>query len=84
MCMNTQVLILHSSLTPEQQRRVFACAAPCSWRVVLSTNIAETSVTIEDVTHVIDCGLVKLLSYDATSNSALLLEQVIVESLILN
>jgi ATP-dependent RNA helicase DHX57 len=62
--MNAQVHILHGSLSPEMQRRVFRRTKPGEWKVVLSTNIAETSVTVEDVTHVVDCGLVKELQYD--------------------
>ena len=33
-------------------------------KIVCATNIAETSVTIEDVTHVVDSGLVKKKTYD--------------------
>lgn len=39
---------------------------------VLSTNIAETSVTINDVVYVIDCGKVKEKSFDAISNVSML------------
>lgn len=60
--LNAQVHMLHSSLTPEVQKRVFTKTKPGEWKIVLSTNIAETSVTVDDVTHVIDCGLVKVRS----------------------
>lgn len=47
---------MHSTLSPAQQRKVFH-PTPCGeWKIVLSTNIAESSVTIDDVTHVIDTG----------------------------
>ena len=38
------------------------------WRVVLATNVAETSLTVPGVAHVIDTGLCKEVSYDAVSN----------------
>ena len=34
------------------------------WKVVLATNVAETSVTIPDVSFVIDAGLEKIVKYD--------------------
>jgi HrpA-like RNA helicase len=58
--LNAQVQLLHGSLQPEVQRRAFKKTKPGEWKIVLSTNIAETSVTVEDVTHVLDCGLVKV------------------------
>ena len=51
-----QIYTLHSSVSPEQQRRVFAHTKVGEWKIILSTNIAETSVTIDDITHVIDTG----------------------------
>lgn len=50
---------LHSSLSGEDQRAVFRPTPPDAVKVVLSTNIAETSVTIPGVRAVIDCGRVK-------------------------
>ena len=58
--LNAQVHMLHSSIAPEVQKRVFTRTKPGEWKIVLSTNIAETSVTVDDVTHVVDCGLVKV------------------------
>lgn len=57
------VLPLHGSLPPEQQQRALD---PCDRRkVILATNIAETSLTIEGVHVVIDGGLARLSGYDA-------------------
>lgn len=58
--LNAEVLMLHSSLGTEIQRKAFKKTKPGEWKIVLSTNIAETSLTIEDVTHVLDCGTVKV------------------------
>jgi ATP-dependent helicase HrpB len=53
---------LHGDLPPEQQD---AALLPQPRRkVVLATNVAETSVTVEGVTGVIDTGLARLLLYD--------------------
>jgi len=57
------VLPLHGSLPAEDQDRVFR---PGDRRkIILSTNIAETSLTIDGVTTVIDTGLARIVRYDA-------------------
>ena len=53
---------LHGSLSPAEQRRAFEAPPPPTRKVVVSTNVAETSVTIGDVVHVVDCGLAKATS----------------------
>jgi ATP-dependent helicase HrpA len=61
------VLPLFSRLTPNEQQRVFA---PMRGRkIVLSTNIAETSLTIPGITCVIDTGLARLKRYQASSRT---------------
>jgi ATP-dependent helicase HrpB len=56
------VLPLHGSLDVDAQERALA---PASRRkVILATNIAETSLTVEGVTGVIDSGLHKVLRFD--------------------
>ncbi len=69
-------MVLHSSLSPEVQRQVFRPLRPGGWKVVLATNIAETSITIEEVTHVIDTGLAKMVNYDPITHLTLLKEEV--------
>lgn len=58
------VLPLHSQIRLDQQRKIFQQPPPGVRKVVLSTNIAETSITVNDITVVIDCGRVKETSYD--------------------
>jgi ATP-dependent helicase HrpB len=54
---------LHGELPPEDQDRAFA---PNPLRkVIVSTNVAETSVTIDGVRHVVDSGLARVARYDA-------------------
>lgn len=72
--LNAFVCTLHGSLPVESQRKVFKITRPGEWKVILSTNVAETSVTVDDVTHVLDCGLLKEMRYDATSNVSSLQE----------
>jgi ATP-dependent RNA helicase DHX29 len=69
-----QIYLLHSSLPPEQQRRVFKTTLPGQWKIILSTNIAETSVTIDDITHVIDCGFMKEQRFNPISQISILQE----------
>jgi HrpA-like RNA helicase len=54
-----KILKLYSSIPRSEQQIVFQPAAVGTVKIVLSTNIAETSVTIPDVSHVIDTGRVK-------------------------
>lgn len=55
------------------QRLIFEEPANGVRKIVLATNIAETSITINDVTFVIDCGKAKETSYDALNNTPCLL-----------
>ncbi|PAA71102.1 hypothetical protein BOX15_Mlig015005g2, partial [Macrostomum lignano] len=57
------VLPLHSRLPSRDQRQVFLPAPAGKRKVVLATNIAETSLTIDDVVYVIDTGFAKLSGY---------------------
>eukprot|EP00921_Rhytidocystis_pertsovi_P014387 GHVQ01023326.1.p1 GENE.GHVQ01023326.1~~GHVQ01023326.1.p1 ORF type:complete len:715 (-),score=42.39 GHVQ01023326.1:2719-4557(-) len=51
---------IFSALPFEQQKQVFSRTPPGSRKVILATNIAETSVTIPGVRFVVDCGLSKV------------------------
>ncbi|UIZ22111.1 hypothetical protein KXD40_005128 [Peronospora effusa] len=56
---NVQVLVLHSGIELEHQQKAFKLLGARSTKIILSTNIAESSVTIPDVTHVINCAIEK-------------------------
>ncbi|KAK2822478.1 hypothetical protein Q5P01_022543 [Channa striata] len=58
------ILPLHSSLSVADQQAVFQRPPVGKRKIVLTTNIAETSVTIDDVVHVVDTGTHKEQSYD--------------------
>lgn len=61
-------LPLHASLAPSEQRKIFPKAPKGVRKVVVSTNVAETSITIPDIVAVIDTGRVKETKYDVNSN----------------
>ncbi|XP_029317608.1 LOW QUALITY PROTEIN: putative ATP-dependent RNA helicase DHX57 [Cottoperca gobio] len=63
-----EVYPLHSSLSNEEQQAVFSRPPEGVTKIIISTNIAETSVTIDDVVYVIDCGKMKEKRYDATKS----------------
>ncbi|KAI6085914.1 P-loop containing nucleoside triphosphate hydrolase protein [Hypoxylon rubiginosum] len=62
------VLPLHASLDTREQRRVFTSAPSGKRKVVVATNVAETSITIDDIVAVIDTGKVKETSFDPQNN----------------
>ncbi|KAJ9442945.1 ATP-dependent RNA helicase dhx8 [Diplonema papillatum] len=68
------VLPLHASLPLAAQDEVFADAPPGKRKVVVSTNVAETSLTIDNIRFVIDSGLVKEMSWLAKHKTASLQE----------
>lgn len=58
------VLCLHSRLQEDEQKKIFGKSPPGIRKVILATNIAETSVTIDDVVYVIDTGICKERTLD--------------------
>ena len=57
------VILLHSSVSAEEQMHCFLPAPEGKIKLILSTNIAESGVTIDDIVVVIDVGLSKEKSY---------------------
>lgn len=71
------ILPLYGRLPKEQQELVFDPAPEGKRKVVISTNIAETSVTISDITTVIDSGLCKLNFYSPRTFTSSLIESTV-------
>ncbi|XP_010551147.1 PREDICTED: DExH-box ATP-dependent RNA helicase DExH3 [Tarenaya hassleriana] len=71
----SRVLLLasHGSMASSEQRLIFDRPPEGVRKIVLATNMAETSITINDVVFVVDCGKAKETSYDALNNTPCLL-----------
>lgn len=50
-------MFAHSKLTPEKQMEIMKPARNGRRKIVLATNIAETSLTINDIVYVVDSGM---------------------------
>lgn len=62
------VIPLHSMVPSVEQKKIFIRPPPGCRKIILSTNIAETAITIDDVVYVIDSGRMKEKSYDPYNN----------------
>ncbi|MFT5411464.1 MAG: ATP-dependent helicase HrpB [Verrucomicrobiales bacterium] len=66
---------LHGALEPQEQDRAFATNA--LRKVIVATNVAETSITIDGIRHVVDSGVARVARYDAERGiGTLLLEPI--------
>uniref|UniRef100_A0A6A7FSI6 RNA helicase n=1 Tax=Hirondellea gigas TaxID=1518452 RepID=A0A6A7FSI6_9CRUS len=68
------IYCLHSSMQTADQKRVFKSSPHGVRKIILATNIAETSVTINDVVYVINSGKIKEVSFDNLSGASCLKE----------
>ncbi|XP_062564775.1 3'-5' RNA helicase YTHDC2-like [Armigeres subalbatus] len=66
---NFRIYMLHSNMQTNDQNAVFKPVQPNTRKIILSTNIAETSITIDDVVYVIDSGKVKQKHYDSVTST---------------
>lgn len=62
------IIPLHSLMPTTVQRSVFDRPRPGVRKIIIATNIAETSITIDDVVFVIDCGKIKMTNFDVERN----------------
>nr|XP_040053924.1 ATP-dependent RNA helicase DHX29 isoform X1 [Gasterosteus aculeatus aculeatus] len=69
-----RIVALHSTLSSKDQAAAFTVPPAGSRKIVLSTNIAETGVTIPDVVFVIDTGKTKENKYHESSQMSSLVE----------
>ncbi len=69
------LLPLHGDLQPEEQDRAFQ--ASDRRKIIVATNVAETSITIDGVRHVVDSGLARVARYDAERGlQSLMIEEI--------
>lgn len=69
---NIIVAPIYGALSPADQDKAVAPAPPGKRKIVLSTDIAESSLTIEGVATVIDAGLARVAEYDASAGASFL------------
>ncbi|GAA6061389.1 hypothetical protein JCM10212_000649 [Sporobolomyces blumeae] len=74
------VLPLHSTISNENQGLVFNVPRPGVRKIVISTNIAETGVTIPDITAVIDTGKHREMRFDEKRQISRLVETFVAQS----
>lgn len=66
-CKPLIALPIYAALPSDKQSRIFIPAPNGTRKIIFATNIAETSITIDSIRYVIDCGYVKQTTYDPKS-----------------
>ncbi|TPX69443.1 hypothetical protein SpCBS45565_g02466 [Spizellomyces sp. 'palustris'] len=74
-CPKMLVTPIYAKLPTDQQAKVFEPTPPGTRKIILSTNVAETSITISGIRYVIDTGMAKVRSY----NSKIGMESLVVQ-----
>lgn len=67
------LLTCHGSMATSEQRLIFEKPPSNIRKIILATNMAEASITINDIVFVVDCGKAKETTYDALNNTPCLL-----------
>ena len=65
---NVQVFPLHSLMPTANQKAIFQKPPFPQRKIILATQIAETSITIDDVVYVINCGKIKITKFNTELN----------------
>ncbi|CAG4942343.1 unnamed protein product [Parnassius apollo] len=63
-----EIYPLHSKLPTLEQHKIFERPPENVRKIIIATNIAETSITIDDIIYVIDCGRVKMSGFNVEDN----------------
>ncbi|KND02764.1 ATP-dependent helicase HrpA [Spizellomyces punctatus DAOM BR117] len=74
-CPKIIVTPIYAKLPADQQAKVFEPTPPGTRKIILSTNVAETSITISGIRYVVDTGMAKVRSY----NSKIGMESLVVQ-----
>jgi ATP-dependent helicase HrpA len=64
---DTEIMPLYARLSVSEQNRIFQGTRATGRRIVLATNVAETSVTVPNIRYVIDTGVVRISRYSYRS-----------------
>lgn len=76
------ILPIYGALPMEDQQRIYDETPKFYRKVILATNVAETSLTIGGIVHVIDCGFYKETEYNARSGVTSLIRKRITKVLV--
>ena len=67
------IATLYGAQPPEQQKNAFVKTPDGCRKIIFATNIAETSLTVDNVGYVIDCGFVKQKQFNSETGMESLL-----------